>query len=86
MYRQSGIYNESTNSDGTLQHVEQRGYTLVDLMVSWQATRSLHLQLNIGNVFDKTYYQGIGGNWSLSTGYNTYGAPRNAMLTAKYTF
>ncbi|AVS73752.1 TonB-dependent siderophore receptor [Paracidovorax cattleyae] len=86
VYRQSGIYNESTNSDGTLQHVEQRGYTLLDLMVSWQATTNLHLQLNIGNVFNKTYYQGIGGNWSLSTGYNTYGAPRNAMLTAKYKF
>jgi outer-membrane receptor for ferric coprogen and ferric-rhodotorulic acid len=41
----------------------------------------LEVRLNINNLFDKHYYRSIG--WT--TGGNVFGAPRNVMLTAKYT-
>lgn len=38
------------------------------------------LQLNINNLFDKAYYQGIGGS------YGHYGSPRFAGVTLRYDF
>nr|WP_232245935.1 TonB-dependent receptor [Delftia acidovorans] len=62
--------------------VRQGGYTLVDLMASYQFSRQLDIRLNIHNLTDKYYYQAIGSTQDN----NHFGAPRNVLLTARYRF
>ena len=62
--------------------VRQGGYTLVDLMASYQFSRQLDIRLNINNLTDKYYYQAIGSTQDN----NHFGAPRNVLLTARYRF
>lgn len=75
MRSQSEVYVANTN-------IRQGGYTVYDLSVGWKATPRLDVQLNINNLFDKRYYQAIGG---IDSG-NAFGEPRNIQLTAKYRF
>lgn len=60
---------------------EQKAYALVNLMTRYDFSKQLSAQLNVNNLFDKTYY-------GMFDAYNqyTYGAPRNATLTLKYRF
>ncbi|MYN14184.1 TonB-dependent siderophore receptor [Pusillimonas sp. TS35] len=60
--------------------VQQDAYTVVNLMARYQFNKKLAATLNINNVFDKTYYQGIGGS------YGHYGSPRYAGVTLRYGF
>lgn len=60
--------------------ITQDAYTLASLMVAYAIDKNMKLQLNVNNLFDKKYYEGIGNNSMV------YGAPRNATLTFKYTF
>ncbi|WP_017525621.1 TonB-dependent siderophore receptor [Pusillimonas noertemannii] len=83
IYRQDSIYNEGTTS-GVPFRIAQSAYTVVDLVVGWQATPKLDMQLNINNVFDKKYYNALSGSVSFPS--NVYGEPRNVMLTARYQF
>lgn len=73
---QSGTYGTDSPS------VRQGGYTLLDLMASWQATPQWQWRLAITNLLDKRYYQTVYNNVSG----NTYGEPRNVSVTAKYSF
>lgn len=86
LYRQNQIYNKGNNFYATESRyrIEQEAYTLVDLMLNYQASEHLDVRLNLNNVFDKKYYQSIAGN----TGYggNLYGDPRNFMLTTRWSF
>jgi outer membrane receptor for ferric coprogen and ferric-rhodotorulic acid len=86
LYWQSQIYNLVTyNGAATSARVDQAAYALMDLMLHYQANSHLELQLNINNVFDKVYYRGLG----YDTGWgpaDTYGDPRNAVLTVRYHF
>lgn len=63
-------------------HIEQPAYTLVDLMAKYRINDGVHVVLNVDNVFDKTYYDGI----SYVRHGNTYGAPRTASLTLRAAF
>lgn len=81
IYRQDAIYNQGTTS-GVPFRISQGGYTITDLVVGWQATPKLDLQLNVNNVFDKKYYNALSGSVSFPS--NVYGDPRNFMLTARY--
>jgi len=65
-------------------YTSQGGYAVVDAGVGYDANERLHLQLNVANVLDKTYYTTLGYSWTAS--YEQYGAPRSFMLTAKYSF
>lgn len=60
---------------------EQKAYSVVDMMVRYDFTPSLSAQLNVNNLFDKTYLSAtpvyVGGN---------YGEPRNATLSLEATF
>ena len=77
VYQQSRIYNEAKTN-------EQRAYAIADLVLGYQATRQLDLQLNVNNLFDKTYYRSIAtSTWGP---YDIYGDPRNVKLTARYSF
>ncbi|MCP1402816.1 TonB-dependent siderophore receptor [Achromobacter insolitus] len=83
IYRQDSIYNQGTTS-GVPFRITQGAYTVTDLVVGWQATPKLDVQLNINNVFDKKYYNALSGSVSFPS--NVYGEPRNAMLSARYQF
>ncbi|MCR4538773.1 TonB-dependent receptor [Pseudomonas sp. 18.1.10] len=84
LYRQSSTYNKGRNVFGNFQ-IEQEAYALVGLMAGYQVNKHLDTQLNINNVFDKKYYQGIASNSTWSP-YDVYGDPRNFTVTAKYSF
>ena len=84
VYSQSGTYNKGSNVFGNF-HIEQKAYAVVGLMAGYQVNKHLDTQLNINNVFDKKYYQGIASNSTWSP-YDVYGDPRNISVTAKYAF
>lgn len=82
VYQQSRIYYDGS-TNGTAWRNQQRRYTLLDLVIGYRPTKHLDLQLNISNVFDKTYYKAITNDtswWPMEA----YGDPRKFKLTAKY--
>ncbi|WCD80464.1 TonB-dependent siderophore receptor [Pseudomonas sp. TUM22785] len=85
VYRQNTVYNQDTNFYGaeTPFRIEQKGYTLVDLMTNYKASEQVDLRLNLNNIFDKKYYQSIGSNTAFAV--NQYGEPRNATLTLRWS-
>lgn len=60
--------------------ITQDAYILTNAMVSYDVDKHMKLQLNVNNIFDKEYYEGIGSDGMV------YGSPRNATLSFKYTF
>lgn len=62
--------------------VSNGGRAILDLRAAYRINRSWTAALNVGNVFDKTYWQVIG---SARNG-NAYGTPRNATLTLRGAF
>ncbi|KRP58192.1 TonB-dependent siderophore receptor [Pseudomonas trivialis] len=81
---QSRMYNDLTVADGSRYRLKQGAYAVTDLMAGYQVNQHLDLQLNANNIFDRTYYETIAN--SVDYGGDSYGAPRNMMLTAKYSF
>ncbi|WP_449434127.1 TonB-dependent siderophore receptor [Pseudomonas putida] len=84
VYTQSGIFNKGSSSFGNY-HIDQGSYAVVGLMVGYKVNKNLDTRLNLNNVFDRKYYQGIASNNTWSP-YDVYGDPRNFTLTAKYSF
>lgn len=84
VYWQSRMYNDVDVTGGSYR-VEQGSYAITDLMAGYEVNKHLDLQLNANNVFDRVYYSAIGSDvkWGST---DTYGNPRNYMLTAKYKF
>lgn len=81
---QSRIYNDFTVADGSKYRLVQGAYAVTDLMAGYQVNQHLDLQLNANNVFDRKYYSAVAS--SVNYAGDTWGAPRNMMLTAKYSF
>ncbi|MBO9547865.1 TonB-dependent siderophore receptor [Pseudomonas sp.] len=81
---QSRIYNDFTVADGSEYRLIQGAYAVTDLMAGYRVNQHLDLQLNANNVFDRKYYSAIAS--SVDYAGDTWGAPRNLMLTAKYSF
>lgn len=81
---QSRMYNDIELADGGNYRLEQGSYAITDLMAGYQVNQNLDLQLNVNNVFDRKYYSSIAT--STEYGGDSYGTPRNMMLTAKYSF
>jgi outer membrane receptor for ferric coprogen and ferric-rhodotorulic acid len=61
----------------------QDGYTVVNAFLSYRVNKNLTLSFNANNLFDKTYYTRLNG--TVNT-YNTYGAPRNFLLTLRAAY
>lgn len=76
---QSEIYNNGVGPNG--ERASQDAYSLLDLFGKYQVSDALTLQLNLNNVFDKTYYKSVG-----FYGGGFYGEPRNVMGSVKYQF
>ncbi|WP_226939750.1 TonB-dependent siderophore receptor [Janthinobacterium rivuli] len=60
----------------------QGAYAIVGLNAGYRINEQLQLRLNIDNVLDRRYYQGLGYAWS--GGLERYGAPRSVMLSLNY--
>lgn len=60
--------------------ISEDAYILTNLMVGYDVNSNIKAQLNLNNLFDEKYYEGIGVNSMV------YGAPRNATLTLRYQF
>ncbi|WP_435636672.1 TonB-dependent receptor domain-containing protein [Carnimonas bestiolae] len=72
-----GIWVPPTANVNTASDVmKQKPYSVYDAMVRWRMTQQLALQLNVNNIFDKTYYSHE----------NSYisGAPRNATVALQF--
>ncbi|WP_223472287.1 MULTISPECIES: TonB-dependent siderophore receptor [unclassified Pseudomonas] len=81
---QSRMYNDILLADGSKYRLEQGSYAITDLMAGYRVSQNLDLQVNANNIFDRRYYSTIAN--SVSYGGDSYGNPRNMMLTAKYSF
>ena len=57
-----------------------RGMALVNLMSRHEVSGNLSLALPLNNALDRRHCTGIGSN------FGAYAAPRNVMLSAKYTY
>jgi len=66
---------------GIVEPIGQPAYAIVNLMARYEMTRQLSLQLNVDNLFDRTFYSG--NSWF--PGF-VYGEPRNARATLRYNF
>lgn len=81
---QSRIYYSATtwSLPGITLNGEQPAYFVTNLMARYDFNRQLSATLNVNNVFDKKYLQGL--DTTFYTG--IYAPTRNAMLTLKYQF
>ena len=83
VYQQSRI-RTSGGTGATAWKNQQGSYTVVGLVAGYKASEQLDLQLNVNNLFDRTYYSSV-ANGAYSP-YDIYGDPRNLKLTARYSF
>ena len=81
---QSRMYNDIDLADGSRYRLEQGAYAVTDLMAGYQVNKHLDLQVNANNIFDRRYYSAIATTVNYAG--DSYGTPRNMMLTAKYSF
>lgn len=81
---QSSMYAEGTNN-GVSWHNAQNPFGIVGVMLGYKPFEQMDVQLNIENLFDKTYYRTIGYNVDYGST-DIYGEPRNFMLKAKLEF
>lgn len=73
-------YRSKIYAGSGVTEVIQDAYMLANLMVAYKFDQSMKLQLNVNNLFDKKYYEGIGSDSMV------YGAPRNVTLSFRYSF
>ena len=70
-------HSRTRNSNNSF---SQGSYFLANFMSSYEINNNLSIQVNIENLFDKRYLSGY-GSWD-----GTHGAPRNLMVSMKYTY
>ncbi|RMX08744.1 TonB-dependent siderophore receptor [Corticibacter populi] len=74
-----GLQWQNALTSGSDFNHRQGSFALVSLMVRYQLDRSLSVSLNLNNALDKHYFSSTGSH-------GTYGAPRNFMVSARYSF
>ncbi|QKF66652.1 TonB-dependent ferric coprogen/ferric-rhodotorulic acid receptor [Arcobacter venerupis] len=72
-------YSKYYTGTGT-SYIEQKAYFLTNAMMKYKLNKSTSVQLNVNNLLDKKYYEGIGNYWMV------YGEPRNFNVSVKYSF
>lgn len=73
---QSATYGRVGNG-----HAEQDPYAVVGLMAGYRLDEHWDARVNLNNVLDQKYWQGI----PTASGSGTYGDPRNLMFSLKWT-
>lgn len=76
---QSRVYYDNVGPNGERQ--QQNAYAVASLMARYEFTPALSLQLNVNNVFDKTYQRAV--NWY---GQGVWGTPRELKVALGYRF
>lgn len=76
---QSRVYYDNVGPNGERQ--QQNAYAVASLMARYDFSPALSLQLNVNNVFDKTYQRAV--NWY---GQGIWGTPREFAATLRYRF
>lgn len=66
---------------GVVMPIGQPAYAIVNLMARYDLSEQLSLQVNVDNLFDRTFFSG--NSWF--PGF-VYGEPRNGRVTLKYAF
>ncbi|RON50461.1 TonB-dependent siderophore receptor [Pseudomonas frederiksbergensis] len=75
------VFQPSANGSGHAARITQQSYYLVDVMTRYRVNEHLSAMLNVKNLFDKTYYTGLG---NFGTGF--YGEPRSVQVTTQWDF
>ena len=57
----------------------QHDLAVIDVMARYAISKQVSAALNVNNLFDKTYYSGF--SWD----HGVYAAPRNVMLSLKWS-
>lgn len=78
----SSFKNVSRTAAGGATSIEAPGYAVVDLQAGYKFNEHVTASLTVNNVFDKTYYERVGG----TSVFNFYGEPRTAVLRIGTTF
>lgn len=73
--------SETYNKLGNGSHSVQDRYAVVGLMAGYRFNDHWDGRVNLNNVFDQRYWQGI----PVATGAGVYGDPRNVMFSLKWT-
>lgn len=75
-------FQNVTRRGGSATAIEAPGYAVFDAMASYDVTDTVTATLTVNNLFDKEYYERVGG----TTVFNFYGEPRsvNLKLQAKF--
>jgi len=73
------LQTRANPATGVQERVGQPAYALASLMLRYEISKALSAQLNVSNLFDKTYYS---DTWSTFT----YGEPRRVLVTLDYRF
>ena len=81
IYGQSEVVGNYAYSGNALIKRAIGGYTRFDAMASYAYSRNVTLQLNVSNLFDKTYYGS-----TYTTHYATLANGRSAVLSANVKF
>ncbi|KQN44356.1 ferric-rhodotorulic acid transporter [Serratia sp. Leaf50] len=76
---QNRTYQDTSGVSGKNVRIYQGSYALFNLFTRYQITPQLAAQLNVNNLFDKTYYTNL-------SNYIVYGEPRNASVSMSYSF
>ncbi len=80
---QSRVWRDASDwSSGLPFSMEQEGYAVVDLMARYEMSDRLELQVNVDNLFDRSYYSAIAQPSSA----NFMGDPRTISLSLRQTF
>lgn len=88
-YRQGSVttFNPATglyNGPSVDYEFTEPGRVLVDLFAQYRFDRHWSATLNVNNIFDKKYYDTL--TWANPNGGNWYGAPRNFLMTMRYSY
>jgi outer membrane receptor for ferric coprogen and ferric-rhodotorulic acid len=78
----SSFKNISRTAAGGATTIEAPGYGVVDLQAGYKFNENLTASLSVNNVFDKKYYERVGG----TSVFNFYGEPRNVVFKLNATF
>lgn len=81
-----GLNGASQSASGapsaTVAARSQNEYAVVKLQLGYEIDKNTALSLDINNLFDTTYYTRLGG----TNTYNTFGDPRNAVLSLRIKY
>lgn len=73
-------YKSKIHSGEGKNKITQKAYTIANLSAGYKASKNLDFALNVDNLFNKKYFEGIGTNKMV------YGDPRSINLTFTYNF